>query len=99
MVSVSIRKVLKTSDRTYDAILDVTYKERTIKLVIPGLVREPKDVKVEVIANKEIKLELINDEGKGYATCYIPIATLEKGYLELICPKGSGWVISKEEHT
>jgi len=97
MVKVSIKKVLRTSDKTYDAILNITYKDRTIKLIVPGLVREPKEVKVEVTPGKEVKLEFINAEGKGYATCYIPIETLEKGYVELVCPKGSGWVILRKE--
>lgn len=96
-IKVNIKKVIKTGSKTYDAILEINYENSIIKLIVPGLVREPHKIKVSEVREEVIKIDFINEKDEGYASCYIPTEALKKGYLELKCPKGSGWVI-KEEH-
>lgn len=87
-------KTIRRADNKYDAVIDLTVSGRELKVVIPHLTRNPSNVRLyEELGS--IRFELLDSEGKGFATCIISSKVFESGCKELIC-RGHTWIITEE---
>lgn len=93
-VNVKRIRTLKTSDNSYDAIIDIAVGDKELKLIIPHLTKNPLSARAyEELGN--IRLELLDHEGRGFATCIISSRVFELECKELVC-RGYIWIISDE---
>ncbi len=75
--------VKSESGGTFQAELEIEYEGKTFKLTLCRLAREPAGVKVAEKGD-HLVVEIIDRNGRGFASCPIHKARLEAGCLE--CP-------------
>ncbi|MEM4854310.1 MAG: hypothetical protein QXE75_02660, partial [Sulfolobales archaeon] len=63
-----VRRVLKTQDNKYDALLSIVLGEKRFYMVVTGLTRAPKTIKVSETGTT-VRLELLDQFDHGFLTC------------------------------
>lgn len=91
-----VHRVLKTYDNKYDALLSLSVEGRRVYIVISGLTRSPKTVKVSDIGGGMLRLELFDQFDQGFLTCLLERKHLEEEFASIRCCPGSVWIINEE---
>lgn len=90
-----VRRVFKTQDNKYDALLSITLGEKRFYMIVSGLARAPKGVKVSEAGNM-IRLELLDQFDHGFLTCLLERGHFEREFIGVRCTPGNVWIISEE---
>jgi len=83
LIGVRLEEVKREEGGTFQATLEIEYGGRRFKLTLCKLARKPSQVQVKEKGD-HVVVELIDQAGKGFASCPIHKARLEAGCLE--CP-------------
>ncbi|MCS7099783.1 MAG: hypothetical protein RMH84_03205, partial [Sulfolobales archaeon] len=87
--------VLKTCDNRFDALLSVLLGGRRFYMIVSGLARAPKEVKI-VEVESSVKLELLDQFGHGFLTCVLNREFFESEFASVKCSPGNVWIISED---
>jgi len=96
-INVSIRgfRTLRGVDNRFNVIIDAVINGRGLKIIVSCLTRNP--VRINASATNEfIKFEFIDENNRGFATCYVGPKVLQSECKELICSASHTWIISDE---
>lgn len=91
-----VHRVLKTQDNKYDALLSLSIEGRKVYVVISGLARAPKSVKVSDIGGSKLRLELFDQFDQGFLTCLLERKHLEEDFASISCCPGTIWIINED---
>ena len=69
---------------SWTAVIEVEYKGRTYSVRAEKLLRPPSSVEAAV-SGEYMVIKLLDDKGKGLATCHIHVSHLEKGCVDCKC--------------
>ncbi|MEM0065316.1 MAG: hypothetical protein QXT76_01915 [Sulfolobales archaeon] len=90
-----VRRVLKTQDNKYDAFLSIVLGEKRFYMVVTGLTRAPKVVKVSE-TGATVRLELLDQFDHGFLTCVLERGHFEEEFTSVKCTPGNVWIISED---
>ena len=91
-----VRRVFKTHDNRYDALISLALGDRCVYLVITGLARPPKTVRLVELGGERVRLELVDQHDHGFLTCTLDRRYFEEEFVSVRCNPGSIWIISEE---
>jgi len=92
-----VRRVFRTQDGKYDALLCFTLSGRRYYAVFAGLARQPKEVKVVEATGDVVRVEVLDEFGRGFLSCLIDRRYFEEGFFSSRCAPGVLWIVSEEE--
>lgn len=94
-----VKRVFKTHDNKYDALLSLVVGDRHVYLVITGMARPPGAVKLVEVGTDKIKLELFDQYGNGFLSCTLDRRYFDEEFVGIRCSPGNIWIISEETVT
>lgn len=94
-VSAEVRRVIKTQDGKYDALLSVVLGDRRYYIIVAGLARTPKTARVQETESL-VRLELLDQFDHGFLTCVLDRRYFDEEFASLRCAPGSAWIVSEE---
>jgi len=92
-----VRRVFRTQDGKYDALLCFTLGGRRYYAVFAGLARQPREVKVVEATGGVVRVEVLDEFGRGFLSCSIDRRYFEEGFFSSRCAPGVLWIVSEEE--
>ena len=69
---------------SWAAVIEVEYKGRTYNVRAEKLLRPPSRVEASM-SGEYMVIKLLDEKGKGLATCHIHVSHLEKGCVDCKC--------------
>ena len=90
-----VRRVFRTQDNKYDALLSIVLGEKRFYMVVSGLARPPKVVRI-LEAGATVKLELLDQFDRGFLTCVLERGHFEEEFASVKCTPGNVWIISED---
>lgn len=90
-----VRRVFKTQDNKYDALLSIALGEKRFYMIVSGLARAPRAVRVSESGNM-VRLELLDQFDRGFLTCMLERGHFDREFASVRCTPGVVWIISEE---
>lgn len=90
-----VHRVLKTHDNKYDALLSLSIEGKKVFVIISGLARAPRTVKVSDVGGGKLRLELFDQFDQGFLTCLLERKHLEEDFVGISCCPGTVWIINE----
>ncbi len=87
--------MIKTQDGRYDALLTVVLGGRRYYMIVSGLTRTPKVVRVQESGDL-VRLELLDHFERGFLTCVLERRRFDEEFANFRCAPGSAWIVSEE---